>query len=172
MIISHKPEYFMHRAIELAQQAAQEGEVPIGAVVVFEGEIVGRGFNQSITRCDPTAHAEVVALRDAAKTLGNYRLSGCDLYVTLEPCTMCAGAIIHSRIRKVYYGAAEPKTGVNESLCNLFAQPWYNHKVQIENGLLAGKCKQLLKSFFAERRQNKTEQAQSKKQDVAIKSEE
>lgn len=160
MSISHKPEYFMHRAIELAQQAAQEGEVPIGAVVVLNGEIIGRGFNQSISRCDPTAHAEVVALREAAKVLGNYRLNECDLYVTLEPCTMCAGAIIHSRIRKLYYGAAEPKTGVNESLCNLFAQPWYNHKVQIESGLLAGKCKQLLKQFFAERRQQKSDKAE------------
>ncbi|WP_028299403.1 tRNA adenosine(34) deaminase TadA [Oceanospirillum beijerinckii] len=150
--MSHKPEYFMHRAIELAQQAADQGEVPIGAVVVLDGEIVGRGWNQPITGCDPSAHAEIMALRDAGQTLQNYRLNECDLYVTVEPCTMCAGAIIHSRIRKVYYGAAEAKTGVNESICNLFAQPWYNHKVTVEGGLLAGRCRQQLKQFFALRR--------------------
>lgn len=145
----------MHRAIELAQQAAEQGEVPIGAVVVLDGEIVGRGWNQPITGCDPSAHAEIMALRDAGKMLQNYRLNECDLYVTVEPCTMCAGAIIHSRIRKVYYGTAEAKTGVNESICNLFAQPWYNHKVEVEGGLLAGRCRKLLKQFFAQRRSKK-----------------
>lgn len=153
--MSHKPEYFMHRAIELAQQAEQQGEVPIGAVVVLDGEIVGRGWNQPITGYDPSAHAEIMALRDAGKALQNYRLNECDLYVTVEPCTMCAGAIIHSRIRKVYYGTAEAKTGVNESICNLFAQPWYNHKVEVEGGLLAGRCRKLLKQFFAQRRSKK-----------------
>ncbi len=151
-MMSRKPEYFMHRALELAQKAAEEGEVPVGAVVVFRGEIVGRGWNQPVAGCDPTAHAEIMALRDAAKQLDNYRLNECDLYVTLEPCTMCAGAIIHSRIRHVYYGAAEPRTGVNESICNLFAQPWYNHKVEVTGGLLAGKSKQIMKAFFADRR--------------------
>ncbi len=155
--MSHKPEYFMHRAIELAQKAAEQGEVPIGAVLVLDGEIVGRGWNQPITGCDPSAHAEIMALRDAGKTLQNYRLNECDLYVTVEPCTMCAGAIIHSRIRKVYYGTAEAKTGVNESICNLFAQPWYNHKVEVEGGLLAGRCRKLLKQFFAQRRSKRDE---------------
>lgn len=148
----------MHRAIELAQQAAEQGEVPIGAVVVLDGEIVGRGWNQPISGCDPSAHAEIMALRDAGKGLQNYRLNECDLYVTVEPCTMCAGAIIHSRIRKVYYGTAEEKTGVNESICNLFAQPWYNHKVEVEGGLLAGRCRKLLKQFFAQRRAKKESQ--------------
>ncbi|WP_051206216.1 tRNA adenosine(34) deaminase TadA [Oceanospirillum maris] len=150
--MNRKPEFFMHRALELAQKAASEGEVPVGAVVVFNGEIVGQGWNQPVSGCDPTAHAEIMALRDAAKQLNNYRLTDCDLYVTLEPCTMCAGAIIHSRIRDVYYGVAEPRTGVNESICNLFAQPWYNHKVTVTGGLLAGKSKQIMKQFFSERR--------------------
>lgn len=150
--MSHKAEYFMHRAIELAQQAAEQGEVPIGAVVVRDNEIIGRGWNQPISGCDPSAHAEIMALRDAGQALKNYRLNECDLYVTVEPCTMCAGAIIHSRVRKVYYGTAEARTGVNESICNLFAQPWYNHRVEVEGGLLQGKCRSLLKQFFAERR--------------------
>lgn len=151
----HKPEYYMHRALELASRAAEQNEVPVGAVVVYHGEIVGRGWNQPISGCDPTAHAEIMALRDAAKTLDNYRLNDCDLYVTLEPCTMCAGAIINSRIRKVWYGAAEPRTGVSESICNLFSQPWYNHHPEIEGGILASRCKKLLKQFFAERRKQK-----------------
>lgn len=148
----------MHRAIELAQQAAEQGEVPIGAVVVLDGEIVGRGWNKPISGCDPSAHAEIMALRDAGQKLQNYRLNECDLYVTVEPCTMCAGAIIHSRIRKVYYGTAEAKTGVNESICNLFAQPWYNHKVEVEGGLLVGRCRKLLKQFFSQRRAKKEDQ--------------
>lgn len=148
----HKPEYYMHRALELAMLAAEQNEVPVGAVVVHQGEIIGRGWNQPISGCDPTAHAEIMALRDAARTLDNYRLIDCELFVTLEPCTMCAGAMINSRIRKVWYGAAEPRTGVNESICNLFAQPWYNHRVQVEGGILASRCKKILKQFFAEKR--------------------
>lgn len=148
----HKPEYFMHRALELAEQAAAAGEVPVGAVVVKNNIIIGRGRNQPIGACDPSAHAEIVALREAATFLGNYRLSGCELYVTLEPCTMCAGAILHSRISKLYYGAKEPKTGVHASICNLFAQPWYNHRIDVESGLLAGRSKKLLQLFFNQRR--------------------
>ncbi|MGQ7246590.1 tRNA adenosine(34) deaminase TadA [Halomonas sp. V046] len=146
-------EFYMHRALELAQQAAKAGEVPVGAVVIDgDGEIVGRGFNAPVSRHDPCAHAEVEALRDAGERLGNYRLEGCTLYVTLEPCLMCTGAIIHARIKRLVYGAAEPRSGMVESKANLFAQPWYFHRVEVNGGVLAGRAATLLKVFFAERR--------------------
>lgn len=145
----------MRQALDLARQAGALDEVPVGAVVVLEGQIVGRGFNQPIRGDDPTAHAEVMALRDAAKTLGNYRLPGCELYVTLEPCVMCSGAIMHARIARVVYGARDAKTGANGSVIDLFALQTLNHHATIEGGVLAVECAQMLSSFFAAKR-NKT----------------
>ncbi|ANQ84755.1 tRNA adenosine(34) deaminase TadA [Azoarcus olearius] len=147
-----KDEMFMRAALEQAHLAGACDEVPVGAVVVCEGEIVGRGFNQPIGRHDPTAHAEVMALRDAAARLGNYRLPGCELYVTLEPCVMCSGAIMHARIARVVYGARDPKTGVAGSVIDLYAEGRLNHHASIEGGLLAEECGGLLSSFFAARR--------------------
>ncbi|WP_245944329.1 tRNA adenosine(34) deaminase TadA [Marinospirillum perlucidum] len=150
-----KPEYYMHRALELAQEAARLGEVPVGAVVVDrEGKIIGRGFNACISEQDASAHAEVQAIRAAGKTVGNYRLNGCSLYVTLEPCTQCIGTLIHARIDKLYYGAKEPRTGAVASVCNLPAQPWFNHRLEVEGGLLKSACKKLLDDFFQARRKN------------------
>lgn len=145
-------EFFMREALSQAVAAGCLGEVPVGAVVVQEGVIVGRGFNSPIGDSDPTAHAEVAALRDAARNLGNYRLPGCELFVTLEPCAMCAGAIMHSRIARVIYGARDPKTGVHASVLDLFAVDQLNHHTEIVGGVLADECSQLLSRFFAERR--------------------
>ncbi len=145
-------ELYMREALIQARLAGTQDEVPVGAVVVLDGEIVGRGFNQPIGRHDPTAHAEVMALRDAAARLGNYRLPGCDLYVTLEPCVMCTGAIMHSRIRRVVFGARDPKTGVAGSVIDLFAETRLNHHAAVEGGVLADECGGLLSSFFAARR--------------------
>lgn len=145
-------EDFMREALEQARQAGACGEVPVGAIVVLDGQIVGRGFNQPIGRHDPTAHAEVMALRDAAQRLGNYRLPGCELYVTLEPCAMCSGAIMHARIRRVVFGARDPKTGVAGSVINLFDEARLNHHATIEGGLMADECGGMLSAFFAARR--------------------
>ncbi|MCW5604080.1 MAG: tRNA adenosine(34) deaminase TadA [Burkholderiales bacterium] len=144
----------MQEALRLAAQAATDGEVPVGAVVVRDGVIVGRGCNRPIAGNDPTAHAEVMAMRDAAKALGNYRLADCDLYVTLEPCVMCSGAIMHARIRRVVYGARDPKTGACGSAIDLFAQPQLNHHAEVSGGLLADEAVALLQDFFARRRGN------------------
>ena len=147
---------FMNEALALAREAAACDEVPVGAVVVDgEGVIVGRGFNRPIGRHDPTAHAEIVALRDAATKLGNYRLPGCTLYVTLEPCVMCVGAMLHARIARVVFGARDPKTGACGSVVNLFAEERLNHHAEIIGGVLAEECGALLSGFFAARR-NKT----------------
>jgi len=145
-------EFFMREAISLALSAECLGEVPVGAVVVRDGEIIGRGFNAPIGESDPTAHAEIAALRDAARKLNNYRLPGCELYVTLEPCAMCAGAIIHARISRVVYGARDYKTGVHGSVVDLFAVERLNHHATVEGGVLAEECGQLLSTFFANRR--------------------
>ena len=145
-------EDYMRAALEQARQAGACDEVPVGAVVVLDGEIVDRGFNQPIGRHDPTAHAEIMALRDAATRLGNYRLPGCALYVTLEPCVMCSGAIMHARVARVVFGARDPKTGVAGSVLDLFAEPRLNHHATIEGGLLADDCGRMLSSFFAARR--------------------
>lgn len=142
----------MNAALALAREAADAGEVPVGAVVVYQGQIVGRGFNQPIGRHDPTAHAEVVALRDAAARLGNYRLPGCELFVTLEPCMMCAGAMMHARVGRVVYGARDPKTGVAGSVLDLFSEARLNHHTHIEGGVLAEACSRMLSNFFAMRR--------------------
>lgn len=143
---------FIEEALDLARQAAACDEVPVGAVVVQDGVIIGRGFNQPISRHDPTAHAEVMALRDAAARLGNYRLPGCTLYVTLEPCAMCVGAIIHARISRVVFGATDPKTGACGSVVDLFAEPRLNHHAEVRGGVLAEECGAMLSSFFAARR--------------------
>lgn len=149
---------FMAAALDLAREAATLGEVPVGAVVVKDGQVVGRGFNRPISRHDPTAHAEVMALRDAAEYLGNYRLPGCTLYVTLEPCAMCIGAIFHARIARVVFGARDPKTGAAGSVIDLFAEERLNHHAEVVGGIRAEECGALLSSFFAARRQ-KTELA-------------
>ena len=146
-------EDYMRVALAEAQRAGACGEVPVGAVVVLDGEIVGRGYNQPIGRHDPTAHAEIVALRDAAMKLGNYRLPGCELFVTLEPCAMCSGAIMHARVARVVFGARDPKTGVAGSVIDLFAEARLNHHARIEGGVLAQDCGRMLSSFFAARRQ-------------------
>ena len=145
-------EVWMRSALNLAILAREAGEIPVGAVVVYEGKIVGRGFNQPISTEDPTAHAEIVALREAARTLGNYRLVNCDLYVTLEPCLMCVGAMIHARIRKVIFGGMETKSGALTSRVMGAQLPCHNHKLLVEGGVLAEESTELLKSFFQERR--------------------
>lgn len=144
--------HWMRTALALAEEAWRRGEVPVGAVVVTDGEIVGRGFNAPIGDHDPTAHAEIAALRDAARALGNYRLPDCDLYVTLEPCPMCAGAIMQARVRRLVFGAADPKTGACGSVVDLFAEPRLNHQTAAAGGVLADECGALLKRFFAARR--------------------
>ncbi len=142
----------MRIALDLAHQAADRDEVPVGAVLVRDGDILGRGYNQPIARHDPSAHAEIVALRDAAARLGNYRIPGSTLYVTLEPCAMCVGAILHARVEKVIFGAADPKTGAAGSVIDLFAEARLNHHASASGGLLADECGKLLSAFFAGRR--------------------
>ncbi len=144
----------MREALALAQQAQQAGEVPVGAVVVRDGEVIGRGHNAPIGHCDPTAHAEVMALRDAATRLGNYRLEGCTLYVTLEPCVMCTGAVLHARLARVVYGAADPRAGAAGSALDVYALPSLNPHTEVSGGVLAQECGQLLKDFFRPRRIN------------------
>jgi tRNA(adenine34) deaminase len=145
-------EVFMRAALDLAERAARQGEVPVGAVVVRGDEVVGRGFNAPIGSHDPSAHAEMTALRAAARRLGNYRLPDCSLYVTLEPCAMCAGAIQHARIARVVYGARDPKTGACGSVVDLFADPRLNHHASVAGGVLAAEAAELLQRFFASRR--------------------
>jgi len=145
-------EHWMAHALTLAAEAAARGEVPVGAVVVCDGAIVGRGGNAPITGNDPTAHAEIAALREAARALGNYRLPGCELYVTLEPCAMCAGAIMHARLARLVFGARDPKTGACGSVVDLFAEPRLNHHTGVSGGVAAAACAQLLTQFFAARR--------------------
>ena len=142
----------MAEALLLASEARKLGEVPVGAVVVRDGIIIGRGFNHPIASHDPTAHAEIMALRDAARSIGNYRLPGCTLYVTLEPCVMCSGAIFHARIARVVYGATEPKTGAAGSILDLFSEARLNHHSQITGGVLAAECSELVSRFFGDKR--------------------
>jgi tRNA(adenine34) deaminase len=143
---------YMRQALELARSAQDAGEVPVGAVVVKDGEIIGRGFNAPISRHDPSAHAEMTALRDAAQNIGNYRLVGCELFVTLEPCLMCAGAIMHARIARVVYGANDLKTGACGSVLDAFAEPRLNHHTEVVVGVLSEECGLMLSDFFALRR--------------------
>jgi tRNA(adenine34) deaminase len=155
-------ERWMEEALRLARMAEVAGEVPVGAVVVSEGrgvgekiveqKIVGRGWNQVVSRNDPCAHAEIEALRDAARALGNYRLSGCELYVTLEPCAMCAGAIVHARLARLIFGARDPKAGAAGGIMQVINHPRLNHRVEVTEGVLAGRCMEILQAFFRERR--------------------
>ena len=151
-------EHWMRRALALAEQAAALDEVPVGAVIVMDGKEVGAGFNRPISSCDPTAHAEICALRQAAANLSNYRLSGATLYVTLEPCTMCVGAIVHSRISRVVYGATEPKAGAVESARRTFDEPQFNWQVETCGGLLAEPCSRIISDFFSRRREHVRQQ--------------
>ncbi|KDO01459.1 MULTISPECIES: tRNA adenosine(34) deaminase TadA [Pseudomonas] len=147
-----RDQQFMRLALELAAQGAAMGEVPVGAVVVQHGQVIGRGFNCPISGSDPSAHAEMVAIRAAAQAASNYRLPGSTLYVTLEPCSMCAGLIVHSRISRVVYGALEPKAGVVQSQGQFFTQGFLNHRVMFEGGVLAQECGAILSEFFKARR--------------------
>lgn len=149
---TQKTEFFMAQALELARLGGAEGEVPVGAIVVRQDQIIGRGFNAPISLHDPSAHAEIRAIRDAAQRLCNYRLVDCDLYVTLEPCAMCAGAIMHSRISRLFFGASDPKTGACGSIINLFQENRLNHHTSVTGGILAPDCGRMLSDFFAERR--------------------
>jgi tRNA(adenine34) deaminase len=145
-------EEFMRQALAEAEAARLEGEVPVGAVVVVDGKIRGRGHNAVITASDPTAHAEVMALREAAKAAGNYRLTGAVLYSTIEPCAMCAGAIVHSRIERLVYGTADPKAGAVETHFGICTTDFLNHKVEVEGGILESDCRAMIQSFFLDRR--------------------
>ncbi len=142
----------MRRALALADRAAHEGEVPVGAVVVRDGQLLGEGWNQMIATQDPSGHAEIVALRDAARVVGNYRLPGAMLYVTLEPCTMCAGAMVHARVAQLVFGAMEPRAGVVCSTCTLLDETWFNHRVIWQGGVLAEESGARLQAFFQSRR--------------------
>jgi tRNA(adenine34) deaminase len=142
----------MRAALELGREAAARGEVPVGAVVVVDGRIVGRGFNEPIGSLDPTAHAEIVALREAARHAGNYRLPGATLYVTIEPCQMCVGALVHARVARLVYGAREPKAGAIESAMRAHEHPSLNHRVAAHGGVLEEECGALIQRFFEERR--------------------
>jgi tRNA(adenine34) deaminase len=142
----------MEEALRAAQRALEAGEVPIGAVVVCDGKIVGRGWNRNITDADPTAHAEIIALREAGAAVGNHRLAECDLFATIEPCPMCAGAMVHARIKRLVYGADDPKAGAVQSVMQVLNHPQLNHKMEVRNGILAGRCAELLQSFFKSRR--------------------
>ncbi|MEO6238042.1 MAG: tRNA adenosine(34) deaminase TadA [Vicinamibacterales bacterium] len=143
---------FMRAALELACEARERGEVPVGAVLVVDGEIVGRGFNQPVSLNDPTAHAEVVALRDAGRQAGNYRLPDSTMYVTIEPCQMCVGAMVHARVARVVYGTPEPKAGAIESAMRAHEHPSLNHRLEATGGVLEEECREMIQAFFAERR--------------------
>lgn len=154
----------MARALSLARHAEALGEVPVGAVVVLDNKEIGAGFNAPISGCDPTAHAEIRALRDAASRVGNYRLAGATLYVTLEPCTMCVGAIVHSRISQLVFGAAEPKAGAVESARRTLDEPHLNWKVAVAGGVMAAECGQVISAFFSRRRKEIRERRQQHQQ--------
>ena len=143
---------FMQQALDQAKLAAMAGEVPVGAVLVRDGKIISRGFNQPISNSDPSAHAEMIALRSAAQLESNYRLPGTTLYVTLEPCIMCAGAMLHARVERVVFGAADPKTGAAGSVLNVFSEKQINHQTQVEGGIMSDECGQILRDFFKGRR--------------------
>jgi len=161
MLTSTTDRYFMQMALAQAELAAAAGEVPVGAVLVKDGQVIASGFNHSIGLHDPSAHAEMRALRDAGAMLQNYRLPGCEMYVTLEPCAMCAGAMMHARLSRVIYGATDPKTGVAGSVLNLFEQDKLNHHTSLTGGVLADECSQRLSAFFAERRLQKKNRSHS-----------
>ena len=145
-------EIWMLEALRGARRALEAGEVPVGAVVVRAGKIVGRGFNRNLSDFDPTAHAEVVALRDAGRAIGNHRLGDCELFVTIEPCAMCAGAVVHARVQRLVYGADDPKAGAVRSVMRVLNHPALNHRTQVRGGVLAGSCSEILQEFFRGRR--------------------
>jgi tRNA(adenine34) deaminase len=145
-------ELWMEEALRSAQRALEAGEVPVGAVVVSEGKIVGRGWNRNLTDSDPTAHAEVVALREAGRIVGNHRLSECELFATIEPCAMCAGALVHARVKRLVYGADDPKAGAVRTVLQVLNHPRLNHQMEVQGGVLAGRCADLLQEFFRKRR--------------------
>jgi tRNA(adenine34) deaminase len=149
---SEHDELFMEEALRCAQRALEAGEVPVGAIVVCDGRIAGRGWNRNISDCDPTAHAEIVALREACAAVGNHRLADCELFVTIEPCTMCAGALIHARIKRLVYGADDAKAGAVLSVMEVLNHPQLNHKVEVRSGVLAGRSAEMLQTFFKSRR--------------------
>ena len=160
---------FMQRAIELAQQAEAINEIPVGAVVVYQRKIIGEGFNQSITLHDPSAHAEMQAIRQAGQYLNNYRLIGCSLYVTLEPCSMCAGLLVHSRIKRLIYGASDTKTGAAGSVFNLVTNEKLNHQIEVNAGVMGKQCSEILSAFFKRRRQEIKIQKEKRKQNKLVK---
>jgi tRNA(adenine34) deaminase len=145
-------ELWMEEALRAAHRALQSGEVPVGAIVVLDGKVIARGWNQNIGANDPTAHAEIVALREAGAALGNYRLGDCDLFATIEPCAMCAGALVHARIKRLVYGADDPKAGAIRSVMQVANHPQLNHAMEVQSGVLAGRCAELVQTFFKNRR--------------------
>jgi tRNA(adenine34) deaminase len=150
--VLNNDELLMEEALRAGQRALEAGEVPVGAVVVCDGRIVGRGWNRNLTDFDPTAHAEIVALRQAGAAIGNHRLGDCQMFSTIEPCAMCAGALVHARIRRLVYGADDPKAGAVHSVLEVLNHPALNHHMEVERGVLAGRCAELLQAFFRERR--------------------
>jgi tRNA(adenine34) deaminase len=149
---SAQDELWMEEALRAAQRALEIGEVPVGAVVIRGSEIIGHGWNRNIADHDPTAHAEIIALREAAATVGNHRLIGCDLFATIEPCAMCAGALVHARIRRLVYGADDPKAGAVRSVMQLLNHPALNHQIEVRSGVLAGRSAEMIQTFFRNRR--------------------
>jgi tRNA(adenine34) deaminase len=145
-------EIFMEEALRAAQRALETGEVPVGAVVICDGRVIAQGWNRNLTGNDPTAHAEIVALREAGAVVGNHRLGDCDLFATIEPCAMCAGALMHARIKRLVYGAEDPKAGAAHSVMQVLNHPKLNHCMEVKGGVLAGRCAELLQTFFRSRR--------------------
>ncbi len=154
-------ELFMEEALRAAQRALEAGEVPVGAVVVCDGKIIGQGGNRNLADSDPTAHAEIIALREAGATIGNHRLEGCELFATIEPCAMCAGALIHARLKRLVYGADDPKAGAIQSVMQVLNHPSLNHRMEIRGGVLAGRCAEMVQAFFRRRREEKSSVASS-----------
>jgi len=152
MMDDRSDELFLEAALRAAQRALEAGEVPVGAVVVCDGKIIAEGWNRNLQDDDPTAHAEIVALRQAGATAGNHRLNDCELFVTIEPCAMCAGALVHARIKRLVYGADDPKAGAVHSVIQVVNHPQLNHRIEVKGGVLAGHCAEMLQGFFRERR--------------------
>lgn len=152
MMDDRSDELFLEAALRAAQRALEAGEVPVGAVVVCDGKIIAEGWNRNLQDDDPTAHAEIVALRQAGATAGNHRLNDCELFVTIEPCAMCAGALVHARIKRLVYGADDPKAGAVHSVIQVVNHPQLNHRMEVKGGVLAGRCAEMLQGFFRERR--------------------
>lgn len=155
--------YWMKQALALAQKAWEQGEVPVGAILVLDDEVIGQGWNRPITRHDPTAHAEIMALQQGGQIVQNYRLLNATLYVTLEPCVMCAGAMVHSRIKRLVYGASDLKTGAAGSLLDVLRHPGMNHQIEITAGVMANECSEMLSQFFQQRREQKKAEREARR---------